>query len=74
MSRYRSQTVSLIPQGIMSKNVDASQRAEIRRNIFPSPLLHTGERVQHSDQSFTTTSHRRKSHDWVSRYGKPHNI
>jgi len=53
------------------------------KTSFPSPLLHTGERVQHSNQSSTTASHRRrgplstashmrKSLHWVPRYGKPH--
>jgi len=53
------------------------------KTSFPSPLLHTGERVQHSNQSSTTASHRRrgplstashrrKSLHWAPRYGKPH--
>jgi len=52
------------------------------KTSFPSPLLHTGDRVQHSNQSSTTASHRRrgpistasrrrKSLHWAPRYGKP---
>jgi len=32
VSHYRNQTVSLIPQGIMSKNVDASHTGHYTRN------------------------------------------
>jgi len=57
------------------------------KTFFPSPLLHTGERVQQVKTSFTnplpllhtgeeeslpTPSYRRKSLHWVPRYGKPH--
>ena len=74
----------------MSKNVDASTSGTIlatsrnkEKTSFPSPLLHIGERVQHSNQSSTTASHRRrgplstashrrKSPHWTPRYGKPH--
>jgi len=53
------------------------------KTSFPSPLLHTCKRVQHSNKSSTTTlhrrrgplstaSHRRKSLHWVPRYEKPH--
>jgi len=42
-----------------SGTILATSRNKVK-HLSPSLLLHTGERVQHSNQSSTTTSHKRR--------------